>query len=212
MGDVMRLFLARTLSVMLVVFGTALLQVEFPITPKHNSILALLTVGIPALVLATWARPGVPPKGILRSAIHFVVPAAALIATLSLAVYMLYHSLSDDIVAARTALTTTAVLCGVILILFVEPPKQRWVGGDELSPDRRPIYLAGVMLVLFVLTVAEPIVREFYELEVLDFFGYIVIGFAVLGWTFLLRTVWRMHPFEWLAATWRQYRRQRRGR
>lgn len=211
MGDVMRIFLARTLSVMLVVFGTALLQVEFPITPKHNSILALLTVGVPALVLATWARPGVPPKGILRSAIHFVIPAALLIATLSLAVYMLYHSLSDDIVAARSALTTTAVFCGVILILFVEPPNQRWVGGDELSPDRRPVYLAGIMLILFVLTVAVPPIREFYELEVLDFFGYIVIGFAVVGWTFLLRTVWRMHPFEWLAATWRRFRK-RRGR
>ncbi|HSR29269.1 MAG TPA: HAD-IC family P-type ATPase, partial [Anaerolineae bacterium] len=47
MEDVVRLLLTRTLYVLLLVVATQLVGVPFPVTPKHNSILALLTVGIP---------------------------------------------------------------------------------------------------------------------------------------------------------------------
>ena len=58
MQDILRLFLTRTLYVTLLIIGAAMVGVAFPVTPKHNSVLALLTVGIPTLALAVWARPG----------------------------------------------------------------------------------------------------------------------------------------------------------
>jgi hypothetical protein len=67
MEDVVRLLLTRTFYVLLLIVATQLVGVPFPVTPKHNSILALLTVGIPILAIAAWARPGAPPRSVVRS-------------------------------------------------------------------------------------------------------------------------------------------------
>ena len=41
MQDIVRLFLTRTFYVTLLILGVAILGVAFPITPKHNAVLAL---------------------------------------------------------------------------------------------------------------------------------------------------------------------------
>jgi hypothetical protein len=61
MQDVMRLLLTRTVYETLLIIGAAMVGAAFPITPKHNSLLGLLTVGLPPLALALWARSGAPP-------------------------------------------------------------------------------------------------------------------------------------------------------
>jgi hypothetical protein len=53
---VVRLLLTRTLCVLLLVIATQLVGVPFPVTPKHNSILALLTVGISVVAGGVKAR------------------------------------------------------------------------------------------------------------------------------------------------------------
>ena len=58
MEDVIRLLLTRTLYVLALVVAARIVGLPFPVTPKHNSILALLTVGLPILAIAAWARPG----------------------------------------------------------------------------------------------------------------------------------------------------------
>src|SRR5207249_2931360 len=62
MQDIIRLFLTRTLYVALIILATSLIGHPFPITPKQNALLALLTVGIPTLGLAAWAKPGRPDR------------------------------------------------------------------------------------------------------------------------------------------------------
>jgi cation-transporting P-type ATPase E len=72
MQDVMRLLLTCTVYETLLIIGAAMVGAAFPITPKHNSLLGLLTVGLPPLALAIWARPGAPPRRVLHSVIHFM--------------------------------------------------------------------------------------------------------------------------------------------
>lgn len=99
-------------------------------------------------------------------------------------------------IIARTALTTFTVLAGLMLIIFVEPPHPFFVGGDELSPDKRPTILAGACLLAFILfNVYEP-ARRFFELIVLDPLDYALIAAAVVVWALLLRHVWRHDWFE----------------
>ena len=201
MQDIVRLFLTRTFYVTLLILGAAIVGVAFPVTPKHNSILALLTVGLPTLALALWARPDKPPPSLLRAVSHFVFPAAFGVSLAALAVYLGYLRATGDVDLARTALTTTTVLCGLVLILFVEPPAPLWVGGDALSGDRRPAWLALGMLALYGLILALPGLRESFELVPLRAWDVALIVGVVLLWGVALRVVWRRHLFErWLGV------------
>ena len=196
MEDVVRLLITRTFYVMLLIVCTQLVGVTFPVTPKHNSILALLTVGIPIFAIAAWARPGAPPRSVIRSTSHFVFPAAFTVSVISLAVYLYYLGTTGDVEIARTALTTATVLCGLVLIPFVEPPTRWWVGGDVLSGDWRPTALALGMLGLYGVIMAVPWLRTFFELTPLRGFDYLLIGIVVAGWALLLRFIWRARLFE----------------
>jgi cation-transporting ATPase E len=196
MGDVVRLLLTRTFYVLFLVVATQIVGVPFPVTPKHNSVIALLTVGIPIFAIAAWARPGLSPRSIVRSAIRFVMPAAFSVSVLTLAVYLWYLAATGDVELARSALTTAAVLCGLVLIPFVEPPTRWWVGGDDLSGDWRPTALAVGMLGLYAGLLAVPSLRSLFELRLLPGLDYALIALGVLGWALILRLMWRYRVFE----------------
>ncbi len=196
MEDIVRLLMTRTFYVMLLVIATQIVGLAFPVTPKHNSVLALLTVGIPILAIAAWARPGTPPRSVIRSTSHFVFPAALTVSIVALAVYLAFLGTTGDLEIARTALTTVTVLCGLVLIPFVEPPTKWWVGGDVLSGDWRPALLALGMLGLFGVITAVPSLRDFFELTPLRGLDYLLIGIVVAVWALLLRLIWRARLFE----------------
>jgi cation-transporting ATPase E len=200
MEDVVRLLLTRTLYVMLLIVATQIVGVAFPVTPKHNSILALLTVGVPIFAIAAWARPGPAPPSVVRSASRFVWPAAFTVAALALAVYLGYLGSTGDVDVARTALTTATVLCGLVLIPFVEPPTPGWVAGDELSGDWRPTALALGMLGVYACVMGIPVLRDSFELVSLRLADYALIGIAVLVWGLLLRFIWRTRLLERLLS------------
>ncbi|HZP26706.1 MAG TPA: HAD-IC family P-type ATPase [Dehalococcoidia bacterium] len=194
MTDIIRLFLVRTLYVALIIFGTSLFAHAFPTTPRQNGVLAFLTVGIPTLALAAWARPGTTPRQLVLSSGRFVVPAAISIAWVGLMVYEFYISTGGEVIAARSALTTVTVLCGLILIPFAQPPHPALVGGAPLNGDWRPTILAGLLLVLYVVILALPTLRDFFELEVLSLPEYAIIVHVVISWAVILRAFWRIDP------------------
>jgi cation-transporting ATPase E len=207
MQDIVRLFLVRMLTVAFVVLGTSLLGEQFPILPQHNGVLALLTVGIPTLALAVWAKPGTPVKSLLKAAVPFVVPASISIAVVSLALYALFESLTSDVALARTVLTTTMVFCGLLLIPFLEPPTEAWVGAHDLNGDWRPTILAAAMFVLYFIFMIVPQLRHFYRLELLGAADLIVITFVVIGWASVQRFIWRLKLFERAGQRWVRFRR-----
>jgi cation-transporting P-type ATPase E len=196
MEDVVRLLLTRTLYVTMLVIATQIVGLAFPVTPKHNSILALLTVGIPILALAAWARPGSPPRSVIRSTSHFVFPAAFSVSVLSFGVYLFYLGTNGNLALARSALTTATVFCGLVLILFVEPPVEAWVGGDVLSGDWRPTVLAIGLLLFYGLILGSSTLRNFFELVPLGWLDYVLIVTVVTVWAIVLRWVWRARLFE----------------
>lgn len=210
MEDVTRLFLARTGSQALLILAVSLLGERFPLTPKQNAVLALLTVGIPTIFLAAWARPGLPPRRLLPSAGHFVVPAMLTIAGVALTVYLFFTSVTNDVALARTALTVTTVLCGLILIPYVRPPSEAWTGGTVLSGDRRPALLALALLAVFLVVLVWTPARRFYALEPLTPASYPMLALVVVGWAAALRFIWRLNLSELLLKTMKKIRRYSR--
>jgi len=207
MEDIIRLFLVRALYVALVIFGTSLAGAAFPITPKHNALLATLTVGVPVFALAAWARPGLTPRRLLLSGAGFVVPAAASIAAFGLIVYLFYLTISGgDVPAAQSALTTTTMLCGLVLIPFAQPPNDAWVAANPLNGDWKPTILAGLLLVVYGVVLGVPVLRGFYQLRVLPLTAYAIIGLAVVGWATAVRFAWRIDLLGRGRATWQRLR------
>jgi cation-transporting ATPase E len=199
MQDILKLFLARVSYVTLLI----LLIPGFLFTPRQSSLLTLLTVGIPAV--ATWAKPGpAHSKQTLLRLVHFVLPAAL---TASLATLFVFWMAVAPVVSAglpaatliataRSAITVFATVCGVLLLIFVEPPTRFLAGGDACSGDWRPTMLAGVLLGGVALLLVIPPVRAFFELGAVSLLDGAVIAAVALLWALLLRFIWRFSLLE----------------
>jgi cation-transporting ATPase E len=105
-----------------------------------------------------------------------------------------------SIAAARTALTAQLIVCGLLLIPFVEPTTPAWTGGDELSGDPRPSLLALGMLGVFGLIIAVPSLRNTFELTLLHPADYLLIGGLGAVWALIIRLLWRQRWFERLLS------------
>jgi cation-transporting ATPase E len=192
MQEIVRLFLVRSLSVALVILGAALLGEAFPVTPRHTALISMLAVGGPAMVLAAIARPGPSKHFLVRSAVDFILPAAFSIALVSLAVYEVYTSTDEPLNHARTALTITATMCGILIIPYAAYSTDDWLKPEVLL--RRPA-VTTLMVVLFAamaIAFAVPILRDFYELSVLSVGGYAACIGMVAVWALLLKAFWAL--------------------
>jgi cation-transporting ATPase E len=93
--------------------------------------------------------------------------------------------------AAQTVLTMFTTLASLVLVIFVEPPTQFFVGGDEFSGDWRPtLLMIGMLLVFLSVLLVEPL-RHFFELLILSRETYLMVIAAVTVWLFVLRGAWR---------------------
>jgi cation-transporting ATPase E len=193
MQDNMRLFLTRTLYAALLIIIAGFIGTEFPFTPKHNSILTTLPVGLPAIFLTIWARSGHPQKNLLRSVSEFVLPAGFSITIVLLVVYLLY--VDSTLQLQRTVLTTAALLAGLLLIVFAEHPVKKWESRERLHFDTRRIGLALAMLALYVLIFPFPGVRDFFELNTMAWKDLFVVLIAVTVWAVAVRALWRYDVF-----------------
>jgi cation-transporting P-type ATPase E len=165
----------------------------------------LLTEGIPALALASWARPHpCEQRRVLSGLLHFVIPAAATLCLAAIGVYMASFSTDAQLPGAQSALTTFSIVCG-LLLPFVEPPTRGWTGGSTLSGDWRPTGLSLGLLAAYVILLSVPPLRAFFELTALDGRSYLLIGLAALAWAVILHFTWRSRLFErYLQLDWRE--------
>mgnify|MGYP001306892377 CR=1 FL=1 len=215
MQDILKLFMVRVFSVALLLISAVALQAGFPFSPRQISILSSLTVGIPVFFLAIWARPEVAKEGgILKPLLHFVAPAAMTITLTALAVYLIFFTghnpgatangiattVSEqdtggtaltEVSRSRDAITITTVLCGLILLIFVEPPVRWLARGDKFSGDWRPTIMAGLMGGCLVAILAVPFLRDFFGMGKLSIGDYLVITGIVIIWAVVLQLVWR---------------------
>jgi cation-transporting ATPase E len=198
MHDILRLYMSRILCLAILIAAIGFVGEGFPITPRQNAIISMLTLSIPALCLALWAKPGqIPHISLGRKLAHFVIPAVISIGFVGLAVYLFSLIKTGDEAYAQTTLTYVIVICGILLVIFVEPPTKWWAGGDVLSGDWRPTLLSIGLIILFFVFLLTPPLREFYGLTLLrQADHYVVIALAAVVWVFLIRLVWRAKLVE----------------
>ncbi|MDJ0555460.1 MAG: HAD-IC family P-type ATPase [Microcoleaceae cyanobacterium MO_207.B10] len=211
--DVLKLFMIRVFCVSLLIFATGFVGGTFPLLNKHSAVVTLISVGFPSFCIPLWAKPGIlPRRSLVRSLLHFTLPATLTLTLAALGVYLAYlvvpvitlfsgNELLDDSVTInindeflsvpRSALVTIMILCGLLLVPFMKPPTKVWVGGEPYSGDWRYSLVALALLGIYVGILAVPPLREFFELSLLSTRDYFVISWVALVWCLLLRYVWR---------------------
>jgi cation-transporting ATPase E len=193
MQDILRLYMTRILAMALLIAAIGYVGEGFPFTPRQNAIISIITLSIPGFCLALWAKPGLDPyASLIRKLAHFVIPAVLTLALVGFTAYLLFLILTGDMEYAQLALTHISVLCGTILLVFVEPPTVWWAEGDKLSGDWRPTYLAIGLFILYITFLAVPPLRELYGLSLMKEPGhYLILIVMAVAWVLLLRLVWR---------------------
>ena len=184
------LLLSRTFAVLLFVAGAALLALPFPITPRQNAILALLTVGAPLILLVLWVPPTRTPADLLRHTLRSSVPAAVALAALCLAVFAWSISAGADVDLARTRLTAAGVFGGLGLLPLIRPVVRPV--DDPPRDHLKPWLLAGASAVVYLVLVQVAFVRELYGLVELPMGES--LGLAAIGavWTAVVHGLRRL--------------------
>jgi magnesium-transporting ATPase (P-type) len=151
----------------------------YPLLPRHLTLAAALTIGIPTFFLALAPSSGPwSPERFVRGVARFAVPAGVLVGTGVVASYLFaLHNLDLTVAQARTVAVTTLIACGLYLVLALEaegsPRRSTLVGG--MCAALAGAYVAAVLL---------PSTRHFFALSVPDtgmIFTSVVAGATVIG-------------------------------
>jgi cation-transporting ATPase E len=202
--DVVKLFMVRLSCVALLIFAVAIVSDSFPLLNKHSAIVTLIGVGIPTTFIPIWAQPGeLQKRSLVRSMLHFVVPATITLTLVSLTVYLFYFTSAGldlpvnvglsgiEFNVPRTALVTILVFGELLLMPFLKPPTRSWVGGEPYSGDWRYTIVAVVLMIVYLLILFIPPLRRFFELAPLTLQDCLFLGLVALEWGLILRLAWR---------------------
>jgi magnesium-transporting ATPase (P-type) len=155
------LFVAKAVFAAFLILSIGLTPTEYPLLPRHLTLAASLTVGIPAFFLAL--APSEGPwrvRGFLREVGRFSVPAGVAAGFGVLASYLVTLNVLDTgLTEARTAALTTLVLVGLYLVLALEAREARRAVGVSA--------LCGALLAAYVAVLILPGLRGFFDLVTL---------------------------------------------
>jgi len=166
MAATLTVLLARTFYVLLIIVAASLLQIPFPFTPRQNSILAFVTVGVPILVLALWIKPAPSRTGILGQTLRFSIPLSLGVAAVGLPVYGVALANGASVDVARTMLTTIASFLGIAALVLIP------IAADDRGRIRMPAWvrttlLVGSLGIAYVVVLSTGIGRSFFQLSAL---------------------------------------------
>ena len=186
---VTKLFAAKSAFAAFLILSIGLTNEPYPLLPRHLTLAATLTVGIPAFFLALAPSSGPwRTEGFLREVGRFAVPAgtAAGIGVLSSYLFAL-NVAGVPLEEARTAATAVLIGIGLYLVIALEATpgsRRRWVFG-----------LVAALVAVFFVVMASDSLRHFFGLTTPGPWGFIaIVGGTVVAIAGLLLTDDRFLP------------------
>ncbi len=119
---VAKLFVTKTVYAAVLLATIGLAPISFPFLPRHLTVTASLTIGIPAFFLALAPSSGpVRRERFVRDLVRFTVPAGLIIAAAIITGYLTVRgALDQSVVAGRTASVIIATAMGLALVINLE--------------------------------------------------------------------------------------------
>ncbi|MGK2956460.1 MAG: cation-translocating P-type ATPase [Solirubrobacterales bacterium] len=185
-----RLYLTKSVYAAALILLVSVPGFAFPFLPRHLTLAAFLTIGIPSFVLALAPSDGPLYRGrLLRSLGAFAVPAGLATAFGSiLSFFMVDVVFGGNLEEGRTAATTTLIVLGLCFVLLLE----RGPGRDHIAIQSYMLAMVAGLGALFAGILAVTPVREFFEMSMLGPEGwFIAMLTAALGLVFA-SLMWRL--------------------
>ncbi|HEU4462416.1 MAG TPA: cation-translocating P-type ATPase [Solirubrobacterales bacterium] len=189
-----RLYLTKSVYAAALILLVAVPGFAFPFLPRHLTIAALLTIGIPSFVLALMPSDGPLYRGrLLRALAAFAVPAGLGTALGSILSFFLVDTVAGaSLEAGRTAATTTLIVLGLAFVLLL-----------ERGPGREHIAIQGYMLVMvislasvFALILGIGPVRDFFDMVVLNSTQWFLALFSAAIGLIIASLMWKLPQIE----------------
>jgi len=155
---VAKLFVTKSCFAAFLVLSIGITPTAYPLLPRHLTLAASLTIGIPGFFLALAPSTGRwRPEGFLRDLAQFSLPAgtAAGLGVLSSYLFTL-NVLGESVFTARTVAVTVLVIVGLYLVLALEAAGR--VRSAAVST------LVAALGAAYVAVLLVPFTREFFEL------------------------------------------------
>lgn len=177
---VANLFVTKSVYAFLLAVIVGIAQQPFPFLPRHLTIVSSLTIGIPAFFLALAPNEERSRPGFVGRVARFAIPAGTIAAA---ATYAGYAVATDEertgLVEERTVAVIVLFLVAAWVLMILARPFNEWKA-----------ILAGSMGVAFVIALATPGIRDFFELRlpstvlILAAIGVaaLAVGLLELGW------------------------------
>ena len=172
---VAKLYVSKSVFASFLILTLGTTATAYPLLPRHFSLAAAVTIGIPSFLLALApSSGGWQTQGMLQRLARFAVPAGAAAGIGVVASYQFaLNALDLPLLEARTVATSVLVLVGLYLIIALEGTEGRRGNIVALMSTA----LAGV----YSLALALPFVREFFELAApsLEIVGTSLVGASI---------------------------------
>jgi cation-transporting P-type ATPase E len=193
-----RLYLTKTVYAAALILLVAVPGFAFPFLPRHLTLAAFLTIGIPSFVLALAPSDGPLYRGrLLRALAAFAVPAGLATAIGSILSFFLVDTVAGaSLEAGRTAATTTLIVLGLSFVLLLE----RGPGREHIAIQSYMLALVAGLGALYALILAAAPVRDFFEMELISSAQWFLALFAAAIGLTIASVLWRLPQIERLEA------------
>jgi cation-transporting ATPase E len=193
-----RLYLTKSVYAATLILLVAIPGFAFPFLPRHLTLAAFLTIGVPSFVLALAPSDGPLYRGrLLRALAAFAVPAGLATALGSIACFFLVDTVfGGSLEDGRTAATTTLIVLGLCFVLLLE----RGPGREHIAIQSYMLAMVAGLGALFALILAAAPVRHFFEMSMLGAGQwFLALACAAVGLT-IASLLWRLPRIEELEA------------
>jgi cation-transporting P-type ATPase E len=189
-----RLYLTKTVYAAALILLVAIPGFAFPFLPRHLTLAAFLTIGIPSFVLALAPSDGPLYRGrLLRALAAFAVPAGLATALGSILSFFLVDTVfGGSLEAGRTAATTTLIVLGLSFVLLLE----RGPGREHIAIQSYMLALVAGLGALFALILAAAPVRDFFEMVLLDATQWFLALLSAATGLTIASVLWRLPQIE----------------
>ncbi|MGB7684246.1 MAG: HAD-IC family P-type ATPase, partial [Solirubrobacterales bacterium] len=193
-----RLYLTKTVYAGALILLVAVPGFAFPFLPRHLTLAAFLTIGIPSFVLALAPSDGPLYRGrLLRALAAFAVPAGLATAIGSILSFFLVDTVAGaSLDAGRTAATTTLIVLGLAFVLLLE----RGPGREHIAIQSYMLALVAGLGALYALILAAAPIRDFFEMELISSVQWFLAMLAAAIGLTIASVLWRLPQIERLEA------------
>jgi len=194
-----RLYLTKTVYAAALIVLVAIPGFAFPFLPRHLTLAAFLTIGIPSFVLALAPSDGPLYRGrLLRALAAFAVPAGLATALGSILSFFLVDTVfGGSLAAGRTAATTTLIVLGLSFVLLLE----RGPGREHIAIQSYMLAMVAGLGALYAGILAIGPLRSFFEMDLLNSGQWFLALLSAAAGLTIASVLWKLPLIEaWEAA------------